>query len=338
MAGFHHFDAGVVAELMEKILAVFPCETEGAHVGDAHVGDDVTNRLQIPRAEIAVHHGVLGPEDELGKREAMVEVRLKLCGHGLASNGHDGFAFPCPLSTGEEGNRASLRRASVAFGGSFGLGTSGTAGRKSPWQDTGCCAILSLGKMKRWIITLAAMLMGALPAIGAPVPPVEPPSDNSAGQSPALRKVLSDTPFFGTQSLLTLNGSYVNSPTEDYQQTGVWNPWSLPLSLEDMRGMIAEISFGDATRRGQWQLSYRQKVMTMDTEWQAIADSNSTLSLSDRRSQVLKASYNLRDWWKVGVAAVVEDRYGAEPTIDVGSFGVNNRSSLGFQFDTSLKF
>jgi len=102
--------------------------------------------------------------------------------------------------------------------------------------------------------------------------------------------------------------------------------------------MIAEVSFGDTARRGQWQVSYRQKVMTMDSEWGAIADSNSALSLSDRRSQVLKASYNLRDWWKVGVAAVVEDRYGSEPTIDAGSFGLNNRSSLGFQIDTSLKF
>lgn len=182
------------------------------------------------------------------------------------------------------------------------------------------------------------MLIGALPAIGAPAPPVEPPSHNSAGQSPALRKVLSDKPFFGTQSLLTLNGTYVNTPTENLQETGSWDVWAMPLSLEDMSGMIAEISFGDAARRGQWQLTYRQKVMTMDTEWQAIADSNSALSLSDRRSQVLKASYNLRDWWKVGVAAVVEDRYGAEPTIDVGSFGLNNRSSLGFQIDTSLKF
>jgi hypothetical protein len=192
--------------------------------------------------------------------------------------------------------------------------------------------------MKKWITLLAAMLIGALPVIGAPVPPVETPSDNSAGQSPALRKQLSDKPFFGTQSLLTLNGSYVNTPTENLQETGVWDVWSLPLSLEDMHGMIAEISFGDAARQGQWQLTYRQKVMTMDSEWKAIADSNSALSLSDRRSQVLKASYNVRDWWKVGVAAVVEDRYGSEPTVDVGSFWLNNRSSLGLQIDASLKF
>jgi hypothetical protein len=182
------------------------------------------------------------------------------------------------------------------------------------------------------------MWIGCLPVVGAPLPPVEPPSDTSAGQSPAVRKLVSDKPFFGTQSLLTLNGTYVNTPTENLQETGSWDVWAMPLSLEDMHGMVAEISFGDTVRQGQWQLMYRQKVMTMDSEWQAIAASNSALSLSDRRSQVLKASYNVRDWWKVGLAAVVEDRYGAEPTIDVGSFGLNNRSSLGFQIDTSLKF
>jgi hypothetical protein len=192
--------------------------------------------------------------------------------------------------------------------------------------------------MKKWIILVAAMWIGCLPVVGAPLPPVVGPADDSADQSPALRKLLSDRPFFGTQSLLTLNGTYINTPKEDYEQTGVWDVWNLPFSLEDMHGMIAEISFGEAARQGQWQLTYRQKVMTMDSEWQAIANANSALSLSDRRSQVLKASYNVRDWWKVGVAAVVEDRYGAEPTIDVGSFGLNNRSSLGFQIDTSLKF
>ena len=105
--------------------------------------------------------------------------------------------------------------------------------------------------MKRWITTLGAILTGALLAVGAPVPPVEPPPDDSAGQSPALRTMLSDRPFFGTQSLLTLNGTYVNTPMENYQQTGLWDKWDLPLSLEDMRGMITEISFGNAARRGQ---------------------------------------------------------------------------------------
>lgn len=182
---------------------------------------------------------------------------------------------------------------------------------------------------------MAVVLIGCLPVVGAMVPPVEPPPDDSAAQSPALRKVFSEKPFFGTQNVLTLNGSYVNTPKEDFEQTGAWN---LPLSLDQMSGVIGEISFGEAAKQGQWQLAYRYRVMTMDSEWQAIADSSGGLSLSDRRSQVLKASYNVRDWWKIGLAAVVEDRSGVDPTIDPGTLGLNSRSSLGFQIDALLKF
>jgi hypothetical protein len=78
--------------------------------------------------------------------------------------------------------------------------------------------------------------------------------------------------------------------------------------------------------------------MTMDSEWQAIADANAGLTLSDRRSQVLKASYNLRDWWKLGIAAVLEDKSGADPGTDPFIFGLSGRQGLGFQVDTSLKF
>ena len=138
--------------------------------------------------------------------------------------------------------------------------------------------------------------------------------------------------------MLTLSGTYVNTPKEDYQQTGVWNVWTLPLSLGEMHGMIAEISFGDTAKQGQWQLSYRYKVMTMDSEWRAIADSSGGLSLADRPSHVLKASYNIRDWWKIGVAAVVEDRSSVDPTVDPGAFGLNSQESLGFQIDTLLRF
>jgi hypothetical protein len=185
---------------------------------------------------------------------------------------------------------------------------------------------------------MAAISVGFALAVDARAQTFEPAATDSADQSPALRKVFSDKPFFGTQRVLTLNGSYINTPTENLEQTGSWDAWGMPLSLDEMHGMIGEISFGDAAKQGQWQLSYRYKLMTMDSEWAAIADSNGGLTLSDRRSQVLKASYNVRDWWKVGLAAVVEDRSGIDPTIDPGTFGLTSRESLGFQIDALLKF
>jgi hypothetical protein len=192
--------------------------------------------------------------------------------------------------------------------------------------------------MKQSIAWMAAISIGLAAAVGAPAQTFELAAVDSADQSPALRKVFSNNPFFGTQNVLTLSGTYVNTPKEDYEQTGVWNVWTLPLSLDEMHGMIAEISFGDTAKQGQWQLSYRYKVMTMDSGWQAIADSSGGLSLAERPSHVLKASYNIRDWWKVGIAAVVEDRSGVDPSLDPGTFGLNSPESLGFQIDTLLKF
>ncbi len=157
----------------------------------------------------------------------------------------------------------------------------------------------------------------------------------STDDSPALKKVLSDRPFFRTQSVLTLSGDYVNTPKEDFETSGVWTQ---PLTLDQMDGLIAGVAFGDGEQQGQWQLAYRRKLMTMDTSWQAIADASSGLTLSDRRSQVIKANYNVRNWWRLGVAAFVEDRFGDDTGSDSVPLLPNSHQSIGFQIDTTLKF
>jgi hypothetical protein len=189
--------------------------------------------------------------------------------------------------------------------------------------------------MKKWIALMAAVSMWFVGPAHAAAQTSDDALAGSADQQPGLRKLLSDRPFFGTQPVLTLGGNYVNTPREDFEQFGIW---SQPLTLDQMDGVIGELSFGEARKQGEWQLTFRYRLMTMDSEWQAIADSNAGLTLSDRRSQVLKASYNLRDWWKLGIAAVLEDKSGADPAADPFIFGLSGRQGLGFQVDTSLKF
>jgi hypothetical protein len=153
--------------------------------------------------------------------------------------------------------------------------------------------------------------------------------------SSGFKTALSDRPFFRTQSVLTLSGDYVNTPKEDYEMMGVWTE---PLTLDQMDGLIAGVAFGDGEQQGQWQLAYRRKLMTMDTSWQAIADASSGLTLSDRRSQVLKANYNLRSWWRLGFATFVEDKFGDDTSPESVPFLPNNHESIGFQIDTTFKF
>jgi hypothetical protein len=153
--------------------------------------------------------------------------------------------------------------------------------------------------------------------------------------SPALKTVLSDRPFFHTPSVLTLTGDYVTTPKEDFEMLGVWTQ---PLTLDQMDGLIAGVAFGDGEQQGQWQLAYRRRLMTMDTSWLAIADASSGLTLSDRRSQVLKANYNVRNWWRLGVAAFVEDKFGDDAGSDPVPLFPNGHQSIGFQIDTTFKF
>jgi len=112
--------------------------------------------------------------------------------------------------------------------------------------------------------------------------------------------------------------------------TGMWNT---PLTLEEMHGMVAEIGFGDATKKGEWQLRFKRKLATMDTSWKAMTDAARTVTLSDRRSQVLKASDNVKDWWQVGVSALVEDKVDFDTRFDLIPMGLRNGQSLGFQID-----
>lgn len=189
--------------------------------------------------------------------------------------------------------------------------------------------------MRKVLILVAAISIGLGTTMRARAQFSQDPSANSTDQPPGLRAMLSDKPFFGTQSVLSLSGDYINSPKEDFETYGVW---SQPVTLEDMNGVIAKVNFGEARKQGEWQLTYRYRLMVTDTDWQRIADYSGGLTLSDRRSQVLKASYNVRDWWKFGIAAVVEERPGIDASADTSAFGLGGRGSYGFQLDSTFRF
>ncbi len=192
---------------------------------------------------------------------------------------------------------------------------------------------MALGMKTLNILMVAgAIWLGAGLALRAQT--METGTADTAVSGGGLTKPLSDRPFLGTPSVLTLGGDYVNTPMEDYQMFGVW---SSPLTLDEMHGAIAEVGFGKADKQGQWRLAYKRKLMTMDPSWQAIADSNRSMTLSDSRTEVLKASYSLKDWWQLGVSGFSENKFGATDPNAV-PFGLDGGQSLGFQIDSSLKF
>ena len=104
--------------------------------------------------------------------------------------------------------------------------------------------------MSKIVILFAALTICLVTAL-----PVKAQFSDS---SPSVKTVLSDKPFFNTPSVLTLTGDYVNSPREDFLQSGSYN---LPLALDQMDGLVAGVTFGDNAQRGQWQLAYSRKLI-----------------------------------------------------------------------------
>ena len=189
--------------------------------------------------------------------------------------------------------------------------------------------------MKKWIIVVVASVIWLANTTAVTGQTNQNALTGTDGMEAGLKKTLSDKPIFGTHPVLALTGDYALTPKENYEMVGVWKQ---TMTLEEMNGVVAKVAFGELRKQGEWQLAYTHKLMTMDKSWQAIADSNPTLTLSDRRVQVIKANYDLRDWWRLGVAAVVEDKLGTEPGYDTVPLGLNGGQSIGFQVDTSLKF
>jgi hypothetical protein len=189
--------------------------------------------------------------------------------------------------------------------------------------------------MKKWVILSVAGAVGLATVAVLPGQTNQDVLPSSSNTEAGLKMALFDKPIFGTQPVLTLSGDYVATPKEDYETLGVWDQ---PLTMDQLYGVVGKVAFGDTRKQGEWQLAYTHKLMTMDRSWQAIADSNTALTLADRRVQVIKASYNLRDWWRLGLAAVVEDKSGAETGPDPTPLGLGSGQSLGIQIDTSLSF
>ena len=84
-----HFHARRKTKFAEKFFAIFPRETERAHVGDTKTGDDGRKRLGIALGKLAVHEGALRPVHQLRQRDLVMEIGGNLVGDGLFGDRHD---------------------------------------------------------------------------------------------------------------------------------------------------------------------------------------------------------------------------------------------------------
>jgi hypothetical protein len=137
-----------------------------------------------------------------------------------------------------------------------------------------------------------------------------------------------DKPFMGTASLLTLSGEYDKNLKPAFE--------SLP--DDQTTGWTAQIGFGDAKKKGQWQIAYQYKYLEADATWDAITDSDFGNGGTDRKGHVIKAAYNLQDWWQLGFAAFVTQKISDRPNSGHDTVGFAGEDHLRIQVDSVFKF
>lgn len=142
---------------------------------------------------------------------------------------------------------------------------------------------------------------------------------------------ITDKPFLGTPPVLTLGGEYLKNLASAYK--------TIPGSSEQTEGWGIQLSFGDAKKKGQWQIAYQYKYLEADATWDAIADSDFGLGGTDRKGHVLRAIYNVQDWWQLAFTTFLTEKISNRPNDNPhNQQGVPGENMLRLELDTQFRF
>ena len=100
-----------------------------------------------------------------------------------------------------------------------------------------------------------------------------------------------------------------------------------------------QLAFGGNKKQGEWQVAYQYKYLEADAVWDALTDSDWGLGGTDREGHVVSGTYNVRDWWQLGVKALVTDKISSRANSAQNTRGnVSDDYLLRVQMDTVFKF
>jgi hypothetical protein len=139
---------------------------------------------------------------------------------------------------------------------------------------------------------------------------------------------LCDKPFLGTPAMVTLSGEYDKNLKSAFEN----------LPDDQTTGWTGQIVFGEAKKKHQWQIAYQYKYQEADSTWDAIADSDFGNGGTDRKGHVIKAAYNLQDWWQLGFATFLTEKISNRPNTGHNTVGFAGQEQLRLQVDSVFKF
>jgi Putative porin len=132
-------------------------------------------------------------------------------------------------------------------------------------------------------------------------------------------------PFLGTPARLTFSGEYDRNLEQAYKSAG-----------DQTTAWGAQIMFGQAAKKGQWQVAYQYKHVEADAVLDSLTDDD--FGGTDRKGHVIKAAYNIRDWWQLGTTAFITQKISDRANSGHNQVGFNGENQVRLFVDTLFKF
>lgn len=140
---------------------------------------------------------------------------------------------------------------------------------------------------------------------------------------------INEKKFFGTPNLLTFSGEYLQNINGGWERTGYGT-----------RGWSGQIAYGATKKQGEWMVGYQYKRLEANATWDMLTDSDwGSSGGTDRKGHVFMATYNIRDWWSLGMKTFVTEKISRSAGGTGGAAGANSPADiLRVQVDTVVKF
>jgi hypothetical protein len=148
-----------------------------------------------------------------------------------------------------------------------------------------------------------------------------------------LSWTLRKEPWLGTPCVLTFSGEYMKNLNDRFKSSSL-----IPVDPDQTEAYSGQVAFGGSRRKGEWQLAYQYKHLEADATWDAITDSDWGSGGTDRKGHVIKAAYNLQEWWQLGFTAFITEKISDRPNSGNNQRGLRGEDLLRVQMDTVFKF
>jgi hypothetical protein len=142
-------------------------------------------------------------------------------------------------------------------------------------------------------------------------------------------------PLLGTPGRLTLSGEYMRNLASAYDSLAGSTESASP---DQRTGWTVQLALGESRTKGQWRLSYQYMRLEADAVWDALADSNWGTGGTDREGHVVKATYQVQDWWQLMFRVFVTEKISDRPNTRHNLLGTAGESMVRWHLDSQWKF